>query len=942
MNQAVDLKQAKYQNLKKIFKVTVESTRKTLRCDRVIIYNANDLPKAGILAESVDAKYAPILGQTVQDPFLGGDYLEMYCYGMSVTIDDIYTSDQNSSELEPLEKIGVKSLAIAPILVEKKVLAFLVAHQCSSSQPWDLKTVNFLSEQASAAALALASIAKAEDSQNFGNAHQVTRPDRSQKSLAIEQHHSNHQHREEHILIPQAKNELFSEVKNKIIHEPKQENILDIIVAKLRQLLNCDRVLIYSLNDSEQAVIEAESVAAEWSKVSDRITNNSHLATGYLEEDRNGKVRAWDNTAHEDAPSWYREQLEALEVKAGLVAPIANDGQLFGLLIAHQCSNTRHWQEQEINWTAEIANHIGTMSEYTKISHGDRQLVDVPQQLEAKMWTKHFVRVVQQLRQSLNTEDILQSSVREVKAVLNCDRVLVYALNHDSYGKIVAESVSPGWTKAEGRVIKDPCFEARYLEKYRDGRVRVWNNIYEAGMTSCHIEQLEMLEVKANLVVPVISESKLFGLLVAQQCSKTRQWQQREVHWLTQIATQVGFALDNAQLLADAQQLRQQAAEERMWTEYFSEAVQQIRQSLRTTDVLNASVREVRRVLNCDRVVVYSLDRDNYGTVSAESVAHGYTKAEGRVIEDPCFEARYLEKYRDGRVRVWNNIYEAGMSSCHIEQLEMLEVKANLVVPIINQGKLYGLLVAQQCSKTRQWQQREVDWLTQIAKQVGMALDNAKLLEQLEQSTKATQEILAHAVNKSVNIQRTVQNVTAGWENLSNSCQNFAETLQKLKDLSKELTQQSMNMTRVVNLDRSEENNQNLVAELSDRIFTLMQQLLEASAKIDPLFVNIKTEVTSKINSLELETQQLIGGIDDFQTASQQLDRVVALNQEMSNLIQNISDSLSTQIESSTFTKNSVEELANITERVSQQSTAIIQSWNEINQEGKTNHAAAS
>ncbi|MGL4882887.1 MAG: GAF domain-containing protein, partial [Waterburya sp.] len=330
------------------------------------------------------------------------------------------------------------------------------------------------------------------------------------------------------------------------------------------------------------------------------------------------------------------------------------------------------------------------------------------------------------------------------------------------------------------------------------------------------------------------------------------------------------------------------------------------------------------------RVVFYALTQDNYGKIVAESVAHGWTRAEGKIIKDPCFEARYLDQYRDGKVRAWENIYEAGMSQCYVEQLEKLEVKANLVTPIINQGRLFGLLVAHQCSDTRQWQQVEIRWMSQIAIQVGLALDNAHLLAELEQYTKDTQEIINRTANNSSNIQRTVQNVTVGFENLSNSCQDFAATIEQVKDLSKQLAQQSMGMTRSVNLGQIGVDNQNAVVEMSDRIFSLMQELFEATAKIDPLFTSIKTEITAKTTTLESETELLMSGINDFQTASQKLEQIVALNHELSNFTQNISDSLDTQIKGSTFAKNSVHDLTNITKRISQQSLAIIKSFNQL------------
>jgi methyl-accepting chemotaxis protein PixJ len=908
MNQTFERQLIKYQNLKQILQDTVETAREILKCDRVVIYNASDLPKAEILVESIDQKCVSVLGETIQDPFLEGDYLEMYCYRMSLTIDNIYALDINKSQLQEIEKLGVKSVAVAPIHVEDKLLAFLVAHQCFQIQPWGEKTANLLAAKASAAGESLAAIAETEELKDLNFVQQTT-------------------------FIEQERNSLFAEIKNKITKQLEQKDILPTIVTEIRRLLKCDRVLIYSFNIANYEAVVAESVADGWTKVQEQSTKNSHIAAKYLEANCHGQVLVWNNTNDVDAPSWYREQLEALDVKAGIIAPIAQENQLFGLLIAHQCSDIRSWQQQEIYWITQIANYISNMPEYIQISNGkeQEQLAEAQKQLEEeRMWTKHFAKALQQIRQSFKIQDILDSSVREVHRIFNCDRVLIYALHQKVYGKIVAESVSPGWTKAQGMVIKDPCFEARYLEKYREGRVRVWDNIYEAGMSRCHIEQLERLEVKANLVVPIILEGRLFGLLVAQQCSNPRQWQQSEILWLTQIAAHIGFTLDNTQLLADAQRLRQQAESEKMWTEYFTETVQQIRQSLESEDVLKASVREIRRILNCDRVVVYALTQDNYGNIVAESVAHGWTRAEGRIIKDPCFEARYLDQYRDGKVRAWENIYEAGMSQCYVEQLTKLEVKANLVTPIINQGRLFGLLVAHQCSDTRQWQQVEIRWMSLIAAQVGLALDNAQLLTELEQYTKDTQEIINRTANNSSNIQRTVQNVTVGFENLSNSCQDFAATIEQVKDLSKQLAQQSMGMTRVVNLSLIEGSTQNAVVELSDRIFSLMQELFEATAKIDPLFTSIKTEITTKTTTLESETELLMSGVNDFQTASQKLEQIVALNHELSNFTQNISDSLDTQIKGSTFAKNSVHDLTNITKRISEQSLAIIKSFNQL------------
>ncbi len=754
----------------------------------------------------------------------------------------------------------------------------------------------------------------------------------------------------------------------------------------------------------------AESVAPGWTRALNQEIDDPCFEPTYRDKYRNGRVRAWNNIYEAGMTRCYIEQLEKLEVKANLVTPIINEGELFGLLVAHQCADFRTWQQPEIRWVAQIATQVGFALDNAKLLADAKQLQDELEN-EAKL-TRYFTDATRYIRESLQREDILDVSVEEVRRVLNCDRVVVYSLNQNlRYGTVIAESVAPGWTRALNQEIDDPCFEPTYRDKYRNGRVRAWSNIYEAGMTRCYVEQLEKLEVKANLVTPIVSEGELFGLLVAHQCADFRTWQQPEIRWVTQIATQVGFALDNAELLADARRLSQQVEDESKWTEYFIDASQYIRQSLKTEAILKASVKEVRRVLNCDRVVVYSLNSDNYGAIVAESVAPGWTRAQGRVIQDPCFAARYLDKYRNGRVRAWSNIYAAGMARCYVEQLEKLEVKANLVTPIVSEGELFGLLVAHQCADFRTWQQPEIRWVSQIATQVGFALDNAKLLEQLQDSNqtnthvshqqheqteafrhqvveilaengdayqtlsqeamrqsettinvlsqiqtvadsfngialnvqqvkfqeqqnnlavKDTQNSLTRAVNNIANIQRTFEDVVTGFDNINHSSQKLAETVNTIRDLSKQIVQKSMSITRVVNRNQIAINDQNSVIDLSDTIFSLMQQLFEASAKVEPLFANIQIEAREKAIALDSGTQQLIGSSGEFETVRQKLERVVALNNKLNTLIENIAQAVENQTESSTFAKDSVQEVASIAERISLQSMSITQSFNQL------------
>ncbi len=173
--------------------------------------------------------------------------------------------------------------------------------------------------------------------------------------------------------------------------------------------------------------------------------------------------------------------------------------------------------------------------------------------------------------------------------------------------------------------------------------------------------------------------------------------------------------------------LRQQAERERL----LAGMNQRIRQSLNLANVLKTAVEEVRQFLGCDRVLIYRFNPDWSGTVDVESVGLEWRPALGRYIEDTCFKENKACFYQQGNIRAINDIYNAGLSQCHIELLEGLQARANLVVPILQGENLWGLLVAYQCSGTRQWQESSINLLKQLSVQLGIAIQQATLFKQL-------------------------------------------------------------------------------------------------------------------------------------------------------------------------------------------------------------------
>jgi PAS domain S-box-containing protein len=156
----------------------------------------------------------------------------------------------------------------------------------------------------------------------------------------------------------------------------------------------------------------------------------------------------------------------------------------------------------------------------------------------------------------------------------------------------------------------------------------------------------------------------------------------------------------------------------------------EIRRELNLEKILTTTVAEVRQLLHSDRVVIYQFRPDWGGAVVVESVLSSADSILGASISDPVFSQEYIENYRQGRTNTIDDALTAEIGNCYRQMLEQFKIRANLVVPIVFSGKLWGLLVAHQCREPRSWQQFEVELLKQIANHVAIAIQQAELYQE--------------------------------------------------------------------------------------------------------------------------------------------------------------------------------------------------------------------
>ncbi|HCV32789.1 MAG TPA: diguanylate cyclase, partial [Microcoleaceae bacterium UBA9251] len=196
-----------------------------------------------------------------------------------------------------------------------------------------------------------------------------------------------------------------------------------------------------------------------------------------------------------------------------------------------------------------------------------------------------------------------------------------------------------------------------------------------------------------------------------------------------------GTAQDITEMKRAEEALRQQKERELL----MATITQHIRQSLDLGEVLSTTVNEVRQFLQADRVMIVRFNpctgslcaAPATGAVTVESVAPNCRPMLGETLENFCFDEFYLEAYQHRAIRPIADICAADLPQYQIDLLAQFDVKAYLVVPLVQGEELWGLLMAHQCSP-RQWSQLEVELLSSLAAQLAIAIKQAELYQQLQ------------------------------------------------------------------------------------------------------------------------------------------------------------------------------------------------------------------
>jgi GAF domain-containing protein len=682
-------------DLQTIFQTTATEVRELLKADRVAVFKfdiANDW-EGEFVSEDVASGWDSVITKKVHDYCFGEQFAAHYQQGRVQAVADIYRAGLSDCHAEILAQFQVRANLVVPLLQENILWGLLCVHQCGDTRNWKESEIEFIRLIA----------------EHF--------------TVAIQQAEYFRKLELQSVRLAQAsqRDKIITQIVNKIRRTLDIETIFQTTTQELRELIKADRIAIFSFNSDWSANFVAESFAEGWTALVDvqPIINNT-----YLQEIPGGRYTSNETFTVNDIELAELTQsqinlLEQIEAKSFATAPILQGEKLWGIIAAYQ-NTPRMWLEDEVEIITQMATQIGiALRQYELLSKARSQ---------AKQ-QKTLTGVITRIRKSLDLDTIFQTTVTEVQQMLKADRVAVFKFDpqQDWEGEFVWESVAPDWDSVVAAKVYDHTFGNKFAVDYQQGRVQAVADIYAAELSDCHQQILGQFQVRANLVVPLLKGEKLWGLLCVHQCGEARNWEQEEIEFIRQIAVNLGVALQHNEILLEA---RYQAEQQKALTGVIT----RIRESLDLETIFKTTVTEVRQLLKVDRVGVFRFDTttDWQGEFIYEDVADGFTSAMAIKIYDHCFSEKFAPLYQQGRVNAIADIHQEEFKHCYLEILEKFQVRANVVAPLLKEGELWGLLCIHQCSNPRNWKSSEVEFISQIAEQLSIALKQDLYLKQVQ------------------------------------------------------------------------------------------------------------------------------------------------------------------------------------------------------------------
>ena len=434
----------------------------------------------------------------------------------------------------------------------------------------------------------------------------------------------------------------------------------------------------------------------------------------------------------------------------------------------------------------------------------------------------------------LTSSDLLplyERLVAEARDILASDRVVIYQFNPDWSGQIVAESTEADLPSAFAQQLGDPCIPTATLEKYQADGILLENDVATAALHPEHRALLDNLQVKSILGVPVISQGRLFGLLITHHCRSHHPWPETEVDFLKQLGLQLGLVIERVKLIEQTQDL---AEEQRQIKEGLQRSALQL---LMDVDPVSQGNLTVRAQVTADEI----------GTLA--------------------------------------DSYNATIASLRKIVVQVQDASRQ-VAATTDTNQTSVLTLAESANQQAATILATLDQVQEMASSVQLVATNAEQAEaavrQAEQTVAQGDDAMNRTVDGIMAIRETVADTAKKVKRLGESSQKISNVVNLISGFAAQTNMLALNAS--IEASRAGEGGKGF-AVVAEEVRELARQSAEATTEIEKLVASIQAETNAVVAAMETGTEQVVIGTQLVGETRQSLNQITTVSRQISELV---------------------------------------------------------